>query len=138
MGTVKITIEATVNASLDKVWECWNEPAHITKWNFAIETWHCPAASNDLRVGGMITATMAAKDGSFSFDFGGTYTAVEEKKHIAYTMGDNRTVDITFEQTDLGIHITETFDAEDTNSVEMQRGGWQSILNNFKSYTESF
>ncbi|WP_258105219.1 SRPBCC family protein [Marinoscillum sp. MHG1-6] len=137
MEKTMITISAVVNAPLQTVWECWNQPEHIMKWNFAIDSWHCPAASNDPKVGGRLTCTMAAKDGSVSFEFGGTYTALEEGKHIAYTMDDERTVDISFNKSAEGVEIIETFEAESENPVEMQKGGWQAILNNFKAYVEN-
>lgn len=137
METVKaITIESTINATIDKVWLFWTKPEHITKWNTASDDWHCPIAENDLRLGGNFVFTMAAKDGSFSFDFGGIYDVVKANEHLAYTLGDGRKVDIKFKQTDKGVHITETFEAENTNPIEIQRDGWQAILNNFKRYTE--
>lgn len=132
-----ITIETTVNAPIAKVWESWTSPDHVTKWNAASDDWHTPWAKNDLRTGGTFTSRMEAKDGSMGFDFGGTYTDVTPMKHIAYVMGDNRKVDVTFEEQGSGVHIVETFDAEKMNSLDMQRSGWQSILNNFKKYTES-
>lgn len=134
---VMVTIEAIVNAPLGKVWEAWTSPNHITQWNWAVDTWHCPSASNDLVVGGRTTSRMEAKDGSFGFDFGGTYTAVETLKHLAFTMDDDRAVSVDFAEKDGAVHITETFEAETQNSVEMQQQGWQMILNNFKAYAET-
>ena len=132
-----ITVETTVNAPIDRVWEYWNEPEHITKWAFASDDWHCPAAENDLRKGGSFSSTMAAKDGSFSFDFGGVYDDIEVDEYIAYTIGDGRKVTVKFSSEDgKTTHIVETFEAEGTNPVEMQQAGWQAILNNFKKYTE--
>ncbi|WP_316831945.1 SRPBCC family protein [Pedobacter aquatilis] len=131
-----ITIEATVNAPVAKVWEYWNNPEHIKNWAFASPEWHAPKAENDLRVGGNFSTTMAAKDGSMSFDFGGTYTTVEENSLIEYVIGDGRKVKIVFESNGDTTHITETFDPESSNPIEMQRGGWQAILDNFKSHTE--
>lgn len=131
-----ITIEATVNAPIDRVWKYWNEPEHIKNWAFASDDWHCPASANDLRVGGSFSSTMAAKDGSFSFDFGGIYDEVETNKYIAYTLGDGRKVSVTFTTDGDSTHIVQTFEAEETNPVEMQQGGWQAILNNFKKHTE--
>lgn len=132
-----ITIKSTVNASLDKVWNFWNAPEHITKWAFASPDWHTPKAENDLREGGKFTTTMAAKDGSMSFDFGGEYTLVKEKQAINYTMGDGRKTEITFTETPEGIEIIESFDPESQNPEEMQRAGWQAILDNFKNYVEA-
>lgn len=131
-----ITVETTVNAPAEKVWKYWSEPEHITKWNAASEDWHTPTATNDLREGGTFTSRMEAKDGSMGFDFGGTYTKVIEHKQIDYTMSDGRKVSITFDEVDGHTHITESFDAESENPVEMQRAGWQAILNNFKKYAE--
>jgi len=135
-NTTPITIEATVNAPVDKVWECWNNPDHITKWAFASPDWHAPKADNDLRVGGTFSTTMAAKDGSMSFDFGGTYTAIEQNKLIEYSIADGRKVKILFEADGDKTKITETFDPEGTNPIEMQKGGWQAILDNFKKHAE--
>lgn len=133
----KVTIQATVNAPVEKVWSYWNLPEHVTQWNAAIEEWHCPRAENDLRVGGTFSYEMAAKDGSMSFDFGGVYDEVTEHKLIAYSLGDGRKVTITFTAQGNQTHINEVFDAESENPVEMQQAGWQAILNNFKKYTEN-
>lgn len=132
-----ITIETTVNAPIDHVWKVWNEPEHIMNWAFASDDWHAPKSENDLKVGGKFSTTMAAKDGSASFDFGGIYTAVKSHELIEYDMDDKRHVKIQFEQLPEGVKVTETFDIEDVNSAEMQRDGWQSILNNFKKRAES-
>lgn len=131
-----ITVEATVNAPVEKVWESWSLPEHITKWCSPSNDWHAPYADNDPRTGGKFKTTMAAKDGSFSFDFGGTYTDVKENRFMAYTIDDGREVSVTFEDRDGVTKITETFEPEAINSLEMQQGGWQAILNNFKKYTE--
>lgn len=135
MATV-ITIEATINAPIEKVWSYWTTPDHITKWNAASDDWHTPKATNDLTVGGRFTSRMEAKDGSFGFDFGGNYTEVETHKKIAYTLDDDRTVSITFTPTADGVKVVERFEAETQNSEELQRNGWQAILDNFKKYTE--
>jgi uncharacterized protein YndB with AHSA1/START domain len=135
--TTKITVENTINAPVEKVWQCWTDPQHITKWCQANDDWHAPYADNDLRKGGSFKTTMAAKDGSFQFDFGGIYDNVDQHRLIEYTMGDGRKVKITFAEKDNTTHVVETFDAESTNSAELQQQGWQAILNNFKSYTES-
>ena len=133
-----ITIATIVNAPMSKVWEYWNKPEHITHWAFASDDWEAPAAQNDLRTGGTFSTTMAAKDKSHSFEFGGIYTAVKEDALIEFEMGEGgRQVKVEFVQTPEGVKITETFDPEDTNSLEMQKNGWQSILNNFKKYVES-
>ena len=133
----KITVEATVNAPVEKVWKSWSEPQHIKNWCAASEDWHAPKAENDLRTGGTFSTRMEAKDGSFGFDFGGVYDNVKKNELIEYTMGDGRKVQVTFSPAGDQTKIVETFDAEATNSVEMQRGGWQAILDNFKKYTES-
>ena len=131
-----ITVEATVNAPVEKVWKYWNEPQHITKWCAASDDWHAPYAENDLRKDGKFKTTMAARDGSFSFDFEGIYTNVEPNKSIEYVMDDGRKVSITFSPEGNSTKVVETFDPETTHSTEMQRSGWQSILDNFKTYTE--
>ena len=133
----KITVEATVNAPVEKVWKAWNDPQHIKNWCAASDDWHAPKAENDLRTGGTFNTRMEAKDGSFGFDFGGVYDNVKKNELIEYTMGDGRQVHVTFSPAGDQTKIVETFDAEATNPVEMQRGGWQAILDNFKKYTES-
>src|SRR3954462_14708487 len=119
----KITVETTVQAPVDKVWKYWTEPTHITKWNSASDDWHTPFAENDLRVGGKFTSRMEAKDGSFGFDFGGVYDDVKQNELIAYTIGDGRKVKVTFSSLGNTTKVTESFEAEGTNPVEMQRGG---------------
>lgn len=131
-----ITVQNTINASIDKVWEFWTQPEHIKNWSFASAEWHTPYAENDLREGGKFKSTMAAKDGSMSFDFGGEYTLVEKNKAIEYVMEDSRKVEITFTETPDGVEIIQSFDPETQNSDEMQQGGWNAILDNFKSYVE--
>ena len=132
-----ITVEATVNSPIEKVWKLWNRPEHITKWCNASDDWHAPFAENDLKTNGKFKTTMAAKDGSFSFDFGGVYSNVEENKLIEYTMDDGRKARVEFLSDGNETKVVETFDPENTNPLEMQRGGWQAILNNFKKYTEA-
>lgn len=139
-----ITIETIVKAPIKKVWECWNNPEHITKWAFASDDWEAPAAENDVRVGGKFKTTMAAKDPSASsgqarasFDFTGTYTLVKENEVIEYDMDDGRHVKNEFEETPNGVKIVTTFDPENENSEDMQRSSWQAILDNFKKYTEN-
>jgi len=139
----KITVETTVKAPLDKVWECWNEPEHIKHWAFASDDWEAPSAENDVKAGGRFRTTMAAKDKSTSFDFTGIYTTVEQNKLIEYDMDKApheetaRHVKVEFSETPEGTRITETFDPENENTEEMQKNGWQSMLNNFKKYVES-
>ena len=135
--TQPITVQTIVNAPLNKVWESWGEPKHITKWCAASDDWHAPKAENDLRTGGKFSTTMAAKDGSFSFDFGGTYSNVKTNALIEYTIEDGRSVKIMFEDLGGKTRVTETFDPEGQNPIEMQRSGWQAILDNFKKYTET-
>lgn len=136
-ATQQVTISAVINAPVDKVWAAWTTPADIINWNNASPDWHTPRAENDLRVGGSFTSRMEAKDGSFGFDFGGVYDEVEAHKVIAYTMSDNRKVRVLFDCNGAQTTVTETFDAENQNPVEMQRTGWQAILDNFKKYTEA-
>ncbi len=137
MNSAKITIQATVNADLQKVWTFFTEPDHITGWNFAVDSWCCQKASNDLKVGGRYSARMEAKDGSFGFDFEATYDQVLACEKIAYTLDDGRTVVTAFEKLGKGTKITTTFEAENQNPIDMQRDGWQAILNHFKKYVES-
>ncbi|AWI25955.1 SRPBCC family protein [Flavobacterium pallidum] len=134
---MKITVKTTVNAPVEKVWQLWNNPDDITKWCSPSPEWHTPRSENDLREGGSFTSTMAARDGSMSFDFKGTYTKVDHNRFIAYTIEDGRKVEITFEGQAGQTILTETFDAENINPVEMQQGGWQAILDNFKKYAEA-
>jgi uncharacterized protein YndB with AHSA1/START domain len=134
--TTPITVTALVQAPLATVWNCWTAPEHVIEWNAASDDWHCPSAHNNLWVGGDFSYIMAARDGSFQFDFGGRYTAVEEHRHIAYAMSDGRKVSITFAEQDGGVLVTESFDAEQMNPREMQQQGWQMILNRFKGYVE--
>lgn len=134
--STKIQIEASIQSPLAKVWSCWTEPTHITKWNFAIPEWHCPKASNELKVGGKYSARMEAKDGSFGFDFEAIYDEVIHQKTLSYTMSDGRKATTHFENLGNITKVTILFDAENQNPVEMQKNGWQSILNNFKKYAE--
>jgi uncharacterized protein YndB with AHSA1/START domain len=138
MSTIKttITVESTVNAPVGKVWKLWTEAEHVRNWNNASDDWHTPNAVNDLRKGGNFTFTMAARDGSMSFDFGGTYDDVIENQRIAYTMSDGRKAEVIFKANGGTTHIVETFDAENMNSHAIQRSGWQAILDNFKKYAE--
>jgi uncharacterized protein YndB with AHSA1/START domain len=133
----KITVSAQINAPIAKVWEYYTNPAHIVNWNHASDDWHTTSAQNDLRVGGMFTSRMEAKDGSEGFDFGGTYDVVEEFRLIQYTMSDTRVVAISFDAIDENTTAVEViFDAETENPIEMQQAGWQQILHNFKDYVE--
>jgi len=133
----KITIENTVNAPVEKVWKFWTVPEHITKWNNASDDWHTPFAENDLRVGGKFLSRMEAKDGSMGFDFWGLYDEVKTNELIAYTMGDGRKAKVVFTKQDNATKVVTTFEAETENSIELQRGGWQAILDNFKKYAET-
>jgi uncharacterized protein YndB with AHSA1/START domain len=133
----KIEISALVNSNIEKVWNYYNSPNHIVNWNFASDDWHCPKAESDFVVGGTFTSTMAAKNGEFQFDFGGKYTNIIENQIVSYIMEDNRTVSISFEETEKSVNVTVVFDAETENSIDLQKAGWQAILNNFKTYTEN-
>ncbi len=132
-----ITVEAVVKSPVEKVWKFWSEPQHIIQWNNASDDWHTPYAENDLRVDGKFKSTMAARDGSMSFDFEGVYTNVQQHKVIEYTILDGRKVKITFSGNGNETKVVESFEAETTNSVELQQGGWQAILDSFKEYTEA-
>lgn len=133
----KLTIHTTVHTDLDHAWEVYTNPDYMTKWNFASNDWYCPSAANDLRIGGKLTSRMEAKDGSAGFDFEGTYTDIDDKKFIAYTMGDGRTVEITFKEGNGETMVTVMFDAEDTFPLEFQKQGWQAILENYKTCAEA-
>lgn len=133
----RITVKTSVIADIDKVWSYWTKPEHITNWNFASDEWVCPNAENDLKLNGKFSWRMETKDGSMGFDFGGTYEKIVDKSLISYNMSDGRKVDIEFTQNGNEVIVSETFDAEGTNSDEMQRAGWQAILGNFKKYVES-
>ena len=134
----RITVEVFIEAPREKVWEYWTLPEHSMHWNFASDDWCSPRATNDLRVGGKFNVRMEARDGSMGFDFEGTYTLVEEYKKIKYTMvgDDAREVSVEFVPQADGLRVVETFDAEAENSLEMQKSGWQAILDNFKKYVE--
>ncbi len=134
---MKIRVETVVNARLQQVWDAWNNPADITQWNAASEDWHTTQSSVDLREGGSFTARMEAKDGSAGFDFEGTYTRVVPKRAIEYRMSDGREVAIEFVEGDDGVVVSETFDAETSNPPELQRQGWQAILDNFARHVET-
>jgi uncharacterized protein YndB with AHSA1/START domain len=137
MTTNKITIEATILADIKKVWEYYTKPEHIVKWNFASDDWQCPSATNDLKVGGKYWARMEAKDGSFGFDFEATYSKIIEFEKIEYVLFDTRVVEIQFKQLADKTEVIVRFDAETENPIDMQRDGWQAILNNFKKHVES-
>lgn len=134
---MKITIESLVNAELDDVWAAWNDPEDIKQWNVASEDWHTTASTVDLREGGRFSSRMEAKDGSAGFDFEGTYTRVEPKELLAYTMDDGREVTVEFVEKSDGVLVRETFDAEAEHSSEEQREGWQAILDNFARHVEA-
>jgi uncharacterized protein YndB with AHSA1/START domain len=136
MKNKSVTIEIMINRPIDQVWLKWTLPQHIMEWNNASEDWYTPSAKNDLRAGGNFNYKMAARDGSYSFDYSGIYDEVSFGKKIAYTLGDGRMVVVEFIELDEFVKVVETFEVEDTNSLEMQRDGWQAILNNFKRYAE--
>ncbi|WP_207425764.1 SRPBCC family protein [Pedobacter sp. SYSU D00535] len=133
----RIMVEAIVNAPIAKVWKVWNTPEDIVQWNTPDPSWHTPSSENDLRVGGKFKHRMEARDGSFGFDFEGTYDKVEPHKEISYTMSDGRQSTTLFTEQDGKTHIETSFDAETENDPEFQKQGWQAILNNFVKYVES-
>ncbi|MEZ5650943.1 MAG: SRPBCC family protein [Burkholderiaceae bacterium] len=137
MNTRKITVQKTVAAPVDQVWRAYTTPEHITQWNFASDDWCCPSAETDLRVGGRHKARMEAKDGSFGFDFEGVYEEVDPPRTLVLAMADGRRARTTFEPSDVGTRVTTVFDAESQNSIELQRGGWQAILDNFARHVEA-
>lgn len=134
---MKITVETVVNAPLRQVWDAWNDPAAIVRWNAASDDWHTTRSTVDLREGGLFTSRMEAKDGSAGFDFGGTYTRIVPRQRIDYVLGDGREVEVRFEERADGVVVTNTFDAETTNSPELQRQGWRAILDSFGRYVET-
>jgi uncharacterized protein YndB with AHSA1/START domain len=131
-----ITVQTTIDASLNHVWACWTEANHITQWNFASDDWCCPAARVDLRVGGEFHYEMAAKDGTMSFDFWGTYTKIEPKKTLEIAIGDGRNMYVSFHEDAAGTTVIEQFEPENENPEDMQQEGWQMILTNFKKHAE--
>lgn len=135
--TTKITVETIVKAPLGRVWDAWNTPADIVQWNAAQDDWHTTKSTIDLREGGTFMSRMEAKDGSSGFDFEGTYTRVVPRKAIAYRMSDGREVAVEFAEGPDGVRVTESFDPETENTLELQRQGWQAILDNFGRYVEA-
>lgn len=137
MDTKKtITVQAVIKVPVEKVWELYTAPEHITQWNHASDDWHTPRAENDLKPGGKFVYRMEAKNGSFGFDFYGTYQKIKTNEFIAYTLGDGRKVMVTFTEKKNETYIEIKFEAESTHAIEMQRSGWQAILDNFKKYVE--
>lgn len=132
-----ITVEAIIEAPIDMVWDFWTKPEHVMHWNFASNDWHCPKANSDFNVGGEFHYIMAAKDGSLEFDFCGTFTKIIDKTFIEIFLEDGRELNIQFESVRNATKIIETFEPEEVNSMELQKQGWQAILNNFKAYAES-
>jgi uncharacterized protein YndB with AHSA1/START domain len=137
MNTTTLTIQAAIAADKQKAWEYYTLPEHITQWNFASEDWHCPSATNDLQVGGKYFAHMAAKDGSFGFDFEAIYQEIIPFEKIRYALLDDREVSIDFESKENHTLVTVNFQAESENPLELQQNGWQAILNNYKKHCES-
>lgn len=131
-----ITVEIILQAPVEFVWESWTNPLHITQWCFASDDWCAPRAENNLEVGNTFKTRMEAKDGSFGFDFSGTYLQIQKHKLIEYVLDDHRKVQIYFETENGTTKVKEVFQAEDQNSAELQQKGWQMILDNFKKYTE--
>ena len=137
MESTQITVSVNIHADQKKVWDYYTQPAHITNWNFASDDWQCPSASNDLTIGGTYSARMEAKDGSFGFDFAGVYEEIIQNEKLVIRLGDGRKMTVTFNGNGSETKVDITFDAEIQNSIEMQRNGWQAILNNFKKYVEA-
>ena len=137
METTKITVKATVAADVKKAWDYYTNPKHITKWNFADPSWHCPSAENDMRIGGKYLARMEAKDGSFGFDFEAIYSELIPGEKFTYGMPDGRQINVAFNNRGDNTDVIIVFDAETVNSIELQQNGWQAILNNYKKYTEN-
>lgn len=136
MDTTPITVKTKIHAPIAKIWQFWNNPQSVMQWNSASPDWHTPKATNDFEVGKSFSYTMAAKDGSMSFDFSGTYTRIDEYRLIEYVLGDGRNISVVFSADGDTTEITETFDPETQNPREMQQAGWQAMLDNFKKYAE--
>lgn len=136
MTQEKITIRTTVSMGKQKVWDYYTQPQHITRWNFAHPSWHCPTATNDMKVGGRYIARMEAKDGGFGFDFNAVYTQINQGQSFTYEFG-GRFATVEFKEINEQTEVTITFDPETENSIELQKNGWQAILDNFKKYTET-
>ena len=134
---MRITVETIVKASVPQVWQAWNNPDDIVRWNAASDDWHTTRSTVDLREGGAFSARMEARDGSMGFDFAGTYTRVEPQRLIEYVMDDQRAVTVEFSEEAGGVRVRETFDAENTFSADQQRQGWQAILDNFARHVEA-
>jgi uncharacterized protein YndB with AHSA1/START domain len=134
--TNKINVTATINADTKKVWDYYTQPEHIIKWNFADPSWHCPTVTNDIKVGGRYVARMEAKDGSFGFDFDAVYSDIRQGEGFTYEFG-GRQATLELKETNGQTEVAITFDPETENPIELQRNGWQAILDNFKKYTES-
>ena len=132
----KITVTAKISAELQKVWDFYTQPEHITQWNFADPSWHCPSATNDMKVGGTYLARMEAKDGSMGFNFEAVYSEIKEKERFTYGF-EGREVEVIFKSQSEYTEVVIHFDPENENPLELQKAGWQAILNNFKNYTES-
>ena len=133
----KVTVETIIDQTIDKVWEFWTSPEHIIHWNFATPEWHCPSAEQELKVGEKLNYHMAAKDGSMAFDYTGTFTSITPNELIEYTLDDERKVSVSFSEEKGSCKIVQSFEVEGKNSIDMQRQGWQAILQNFKNYAES-
>lgn len=132
-----VQVETQVQTTLPKAWDSWTQPSAITQWNYASEEWHCPKATNELSPGGRFNWRMEAKDGSIGFDFSGTYDQIAPLESIAYTLDDGRSARVRFVESGEGVTVSHAFEAEATNSIEMQKMGWQAILDNFKRYVEA-
>ncbi len=131
-----IKIQTTVSKDPQTTWDCYTLPEHIVNWNFASEDWHCPEAENEMTVGGKYRARMEAKDGSFGFDFEGVYQHIKPGESFGYQLEDGRNIEVIFKPQGDSTEVTVTFDADEQNPIDMQRNGWQAILDNFQKYTE--
>lgn len=134
---IPITVQALLHVPVEKAWQYFTTPAHITQWNFAADSWQCPMATNNLSIGGNFDYRMEAKDGSFGFNFIGKHIAIQLHDHIISIMGDGRKLSVQFLNDENGCKVVQVFDAEEQNELALQQGGWQAILNNYKKYTET-
>ncbi|MCH7409433.1 SRPBCC domain-containing protein [Belliella sp. DSM 111904] len=131
-----IEVRTAIKSNLEQVWNAWIDPKHIVNWNFASDTWHCPAAQLELKKGGRFTYTMAAKDGSMAFDFSGVFEQVQEMKILTFKLDDGRAVEVEFQQDGEEVLLIERFEPEQLNDVDLQKSGWQAIVDNFRIYVQ--
>lgn len=132
-----IKVEVIVDAAVEEAWNHYLNPESVKGWNFASDDWCCPVAENEVKEGGRFVYRMEAKDGSFGFDFSGTFVTIQTNMALEILLDDNRKVRLSFEAKGTKTRVTEVFEAENQNPVELQQQGWQAILNNYKRFVEA-